>query len=272
MLRSNLRRVVGPDLSDAALDDLTRRGMRSYLRYWCEAFRLPDWTVDDVRSRVLIHDADRMWAALEEGRGLVLALPHSANWDAAAAWVGASGWVGPDARTFTTVAERLRPESLFDRFVAYREALGLEVLPLTGGENPMRVLASRLRAGGMVVLPADRDVSGSGVDVRFFGQPARMPGGPAALAHLTGAALITVDLWYDADRTHVQIHEPIELATGADRRAFVATTTQLVASSFERGIAAHPEDWHMLQPLWSADLAGSDHGAADAIDGRGSGS
>ena len=254
MLESNLRRVVGPQLPDSDLRRLVRAGMRSYMRYWCEVFRLPTWDEDKVRRRVHLHDIEILWAALDEGRGVVLALPHAANWDAAAAWVGISGRINDDT-TFTTVAERLRPESLFDRFVAYRESLGLEVLPLTGGDNVVATLTRRLRAGGLVVLPADRDVSGGGIEVEFFGATARMPGGPAMLAHLTGAPLITVDLWYDErGDTNVTIHEPIAVSTSTDRRARVAETTQRVASAFERGIAEHPEDWHMLQPLWVDDL------------------
>ena len=253
MLESNLRRVVGPGVSQADLDRLVRAGMRSYLRYWCDAFRLPGWSADDIRERVVIHDVDLLWSALDEG-GVVLALPHSANWDAAAAWVGVSGRLD-DGTTFTTVAERLRPESLYERFVAYREQLGLEVLPLTGGGDVVGTLGRRLRKGGLVVLPADRDVSGSGVDVEFFGATARMPGGPAMLAHVTGAALMTVDLWYDErGRTHVRINPRIALSDDQDRRVRVARTTQRVADSFAAGIAAHPEDWHMLQPLWVEDL------------------
>lgn len=264
MLRSNLRRVVGPNLADADLDRLTQAGMRSYLRYWCEVFRLPSWSAAKVNERVVVRDAYRLWDGLDSGRGVVLALPHSANWDAGAAWVGISGRVGGDGPTYTTVAERLRPESLFDRFVAYRESLGLEVLPHTGEANLVGQLARRLRAGGLVVLPADRDVAGTGIDVDFFGERARMPGGPAALAHLTGATLLVLDLWYSGGATHVQIHPPLELSANPDRRARIAETTQLVASTFERGIAAHPEDWHMMQPLWVADLDRRDDAPAEA--------
>jgi len=254
MLRANLRRVVGPEVDEAELERLTRAGMRSYLRYWCEVFRLPTWPAAKIRERVLIHDVEILWTALDEGRGVVLALPHAANWDGAAAWVGVSGRL-EQGTTFTTVAERVRPASLYDRFVEYRESLGLEVLPLTGGGNVVGTLARRLRDGGFVVLPADRDLTGSGVDVTFFGAAARMPAGPAMLAHLTGAALLTVDLWYDANgRTNVRLLPRIELSTATDRRQAVAETTQRVASAFEGGIAAHPGDWHMLQPLWLEDL------------------
>jgi phosphatidylinositol dimannoside acyltransferase len=152
------------------------------------------------------------------------------------------------------VAERLEPESLFDRFVAYRESLGMRVLPLTGGPRPpMQVLAERLRAGEAVCLVADRDLSRNGVDVRFFGEPTRMPPGPALLAATTGAALIPVHLYFDGDGWGQWIGPEIELGDGPLRDR-VQRATQALAGAFESRIAGHPEDWHMLQRLWLADL------------------
>jgi lauroyl/myristoyl acyltransferase len=157
---------------------------------------------------------------------------------------------------FTTVAERLEPESLFERFVAFRESLGMEVLPLTGGERPpYDLLADRLRGGGVLCLLADRDLTATGVDVDFFGSVARMPAGPAALAHDTGAALLPVTLWYpDRSRWHGRIHPQVRVPADGDRDAKVRVMTQQTADSFAEAIAAHPADWHMLQKVWVDDL------------------
>ncbi len=38
------------------------------------------------------------------------------------------------------------------------------------------------------------------------------------------------------------------------RQEKVAALTQGMAAAFEKGIAEHPEDWHMLQRLWLDDL------------------
>jgi hypothetical protein len=171
------------------------------------------------------------------GRGTILALPHSGNWDHAGAWCTATGV------PFTTVAERLRPESLYDRFVAFRESLGMEVVPLTGGTRPpFVVLAERLRAGGMLCLLSDRDLSARGIDVRFFGATARMPAGPAALALRTGATLLPVTLSFTPDGWHCVFHPEVP-------HTDIRTMTQQVADAFEEGIRAHPADWHMLQRL-----------------------
>ncbi len=248
-LRRNLRRIV-PHATTSELDELVGQGLRSYARYWLETFRLPKM---DKATVVALADANTIGAehidaAARAGKGLIIALPHTGNWDVAALWLIARGY------PFTTVAERLKPESLFDRFVAYRESLGMEVLPLTGGQStPSDVLAARLRAGGAICLVAERDLSRNGIEVQFFGEAAKMPGGPALLAAKTGAALLPVSLWFTPRGWGQWIGPPIELP-GARLTDQVRGGTQALADVFAERIAEHPADWHMLQRLWLADL------------------
>lgn len=248
-LESNLARVV-PDADQARLRELSRAGMRSYLRYWMESFRLPAWSKDRVRAGFEPADVHYLTGGLAAGNGVVLALPHMANWDLAGVWVTTKL-----ETPFATVAERLKPESLYDRFVAYREGLGMEVLPHTGG-SAFGTLARRLRDGGLVCLVADRDLSASGVEVDFFGEKTRMPAGPALLAQQTGALLLPVTLWYD-DSPVMQgrVHPPVAVPDGGNRAERTAVMTQALADVYASGIAEHPQDWHMLQRLWLADLA-----------------
>jgi KDO2-lipid IV(A) lauroyltransferase len=172
------------------------------------------------------------------------------NWDQAGAWIVAQG-----AGTISTVMERLKPESLYEKFVAFREGLGMEVLPASGGSTrPFGILAQRLRAGKVVVLVADRDVTGSGIEVDFFGEKCMMQPGSAALAIQTGAALMPAILWFDGDGWGVRIGPEIPVPELASRKDQVAAMTQEVARFFEDGIREHPQDWHMLQPLFLADL------------------
>jgi phosphatidylinositol dimannoside acyltransferase len=258
-LEANLARVV-PDADPGRLAELTRAGMRSYLRYWMESFRLPVWTDSRVRGGVELHDVHRLTDGLASGRGVIAALPHMANWDLAGAWA-TTGLATPLA----TVVERLKPESLFDRFVAYREGLGMEVLPHTGGAS-FGILARRLRAGGLVALVADRDLSASGVGVSFFGETARMPAGPALLAQQTGSLLLPVSLWYDSSPVMKgQVYPPVEVPVSGTRAERTAVMTQVLADAFATGIAEHPTDWHMLQRLWPGDpLPGDRRGAGTA--------
>ena len=260
-LEANLARVV-PGAGPERLAELSRAGMRSYLRYWMESFRLPAWDRDRIRAGIEVKDVHLLREGLAAGRGVVLALPHMANWDLAGAWVTTELGV-----PFTTVAERLKPETLYDRFVAYREGLGMEVLPHTGGAA-FGTLARRLRGGGLVALVADRDLSASGVEVDFFGEKARMPAGPAMLAVQTGAVLLPVTLWYD-DQPVMQalVHPAIEVPETGTRTEQAAAMTQTLADVFAAGIAEHPHDWHMLQRLWLADLQ-ADRPAAAGTENR----
>jgi lauroyl/myristoyl acyltransferase len=252
-LRRNLVRVAGAQATERELDNLVRDGMRSYARYWLETFRLPSMKVASVLDRTHTDGAENLDAAVAAGNGVVVALPHSGNWDVAGLWLVQRG------HRFTTVAERLKPDSLFEKFVAYREGLGMEVLPLTGGpRSPTEGLKARLTGGGVVCLVADRDLSRGGVDVDFFGERARMPGGPSLLAAMTGAALLPVHLRYAGNGWAQWIGPPIDLGCGSIKSK-LATGTQALANSFADHIAQYPQDWHMLQRLWLADVD-HDHG------------
>ncbi|MFJ8580726.1 phosphatidylinositol mannoside acyltransferase [Micromonospora sp. NPDC093277] len=246
-LRANLRRVVGPDLPEAELDELVRAGLRSYARYWMEAFRLPSLSRQEILDGFRLGGADKLGADVASGRGAVIALPHGGNWDAAGAWVAATGW------PITTVAERLRPESVYKRFLAYRQGLGMEILPTHGGERPaFEVLVDRLQAGTVVPLLADRDLSARGVEVDFFGGRTRMPAGPALLAIRTGAPLYVTTMWYEPDRACAALDGPLELPdpSSGSLEFRVRVLTQRIADGLAAGIARHPQDWHMLQRMW----------------------
>lgn len=245
-LRKNLARVLGLAPADVP-GEVIRESLASYARYWREAFRLPsmDHAVLARELDAAATGAEHVVAALDAGRGAVLALPHSGNWDLAGVWL-----TNTHGR-FATVAERLKPESLYKRFLDYRESLGFEVLPLTGGSRPpFEVLAERLRANGLVCLMSDRDLTRSGVEVDLFGEPTRLPAGPAKLALETGAALLPVHSWYRPDVVVTDISAPLDTSSGD-----VVAITQALADQFTANIGAHPTDWHMLQPQWLADLS-----------------
>ncbi|MCV2491426.1 phosphatidylinositol mannoside acyltransferase [Geodermatophilus sp. YIM 151500] len=246
-LRANLRVATGGRLAAAELDDLTVRAVRSYARYWQEVFRLPTLGTERILAGTEVRGIEHLARCREQGRGIIAALPHSGNWDAAGAWF--VDWLdGP----FLTVAERLRPESLYRRFLAYRESLGMRVVPLTGGPRPSSaVLREWLAAGGASCLLVDRDLGSGGVPVSFFGRPATMPGGPAVLADQTGAGLFPVVGRFDGDGWQLDVLPEVPLDGGPRLRDRVATAMQAVADAFTAGIAERPEDWHMLGRIWA---------------------
>lgn len=260
VLEGNLVRVLrtnpagsGPaEFDGKELRTLSRAVLRSYARYYLETFRLqviPHERID-AGMHVNREQVDLTLEYMKNGRGVIYALPHMGDFEQAGLWVNLYG-----AGSFTTVAERLKPDSVFERFLAFRQALGMEVLPTTGGPNPSGVMARRLRTGKLVCIVADRDLSDTGVEVDFFGEKALLPAGPAVLAVQTGAALMPVSCWFiGEDEWGTHVHDEIPVPAGGDRKEKVAAMTQAMAAVFEQAIREHPEDWHMLQKVFVADL------------------
>jgi KDO2-lipid IV(A) lauroyltransferase len=239
-LRSNLARTQ-PAITALDLDLLVYRAMRSAIRYWCDTFRLPDWSLERIQNTVTTTNEHLLLDAMAAGKGAIVTLPHVGNYDHAAAY-----FCGKGAR-LVTVAEHLKPEALFKKFMAYRAAFGMEALPLDGRVIP--TLALRLRSGCVVALAADRDLSRSGINVNFFGGPARMPAGPAILALKTEAPLLYAMVSYTESGIHIDFEE-VPMPTHGSESENIATIIQNSADLFAKGIAAHPQDWHMMQRIW----------------------
>jgi lauroyl/myristoyl acyltransferase len=249
-LRSNLQRALG-DADRRTREHAVHEGMRSYMRYWCDAFRLPDWRPEDIPRRVTVIGEENLTSQLATGHGVVAALPHMANWDLAGAWACRTH------TTVTTVAEQLEPRRLYDRFVAFRSQLGMEILPL-GGSGVMDRLVEAAREGHIVPLLADRDLTASGVEVTLLAEPVKVPAGPAVLSRRSGLPLTPVTLAYRGTEPHhlleITFHDPVEPSTHADTDEAVRRQLQMMADVFSSGIRADPQDWHMLQRVFVADL------------------
>jgi lauroyl/myristoyl acyltransferase len=240
-LRSNYARIQ-PELIDLALEELVKAGMRSYLRYWCDTFRFPNWSKERVLSTVTVQNEHYLTDPITKGIGCIVSLPHAGNWDHAGAYFCTKGI------PLTTVAEHLEPEKLFRKFLTYRQNMGMEVLDLDS--RVIATLAQRLRAGKMIALVADRDLSRSGVNVNFAGGPARMPGGPALLALQTGAPLITAYVKYEELGIRIIFEGPIPIPEYGSQSEKVVIMTQACADRFATHIKSSTSDWHMLQRIW----------------------
>jgi len=239
-LRSNLQRTQ-LEITTLDLELLTFKAMRSYMRYWCDTFRFPDWSKQRVQETVTVENEHLLMDAIAAKTGVIVSLPHAGNWDHAGAYFCAKGV------NLVTVAEHLKPEKLFLKFLEYRQNMGMEVLPLDG--RVLGTLAQRLRQGALVALVADRDLSRSGISVNFFNGPSRMPAGPALLAIKTDAPLITAFVSYTDTGIHI-VFKNVTLPTAGTQEERVTEIVQMTAMHFEEGIKQNPEDWHMLQRIW----------------------
>lgn len=255
-MRANYAKVR-PELDDAGLDALVRDGMRSYTRYFCEAFRLPDRTSDDLARMCRTVNDGPVRESLAAGRSAVIFLAHMGNWDIAGAW--STQHLAP----VTTVAERLEPEEVFREFFDFRRSLGMTILPLTGGPNPFTGLREAVVRGDFVALVADRDLTSNGVEVDFFGHRARMAKGPATLALVTGAPLYAASIHFapaapgrgaGGRETVVTFSPQILVPAAGDDQEKVRLMTQACAAYLEGPLRAHTADWHMMQRVFVDDL------------------
>jgi lauroyl/myristoyl acyltransferase len=240
-LRSNYRRVR-PNISEVELEALTKLGMRSYMRYWFDTFRLNKWSKERIIQTTKVNDEHLLRDPIAKKLGCIVALPHAGNWDHAAAYFCSTGI------NLTTVVEQLKPEAIFKKFLDYRQSIGIEAI--SHKEKSVPILTQRLKDGKLIALIADRDMSRSGVEVDFLGGVAKMPSGPALLALKTGAPLITAYISYLPSGIEIFFDETISLPTSGSEAEKIKLITQSIADNFARKIEENPVDWHMLQRIW----------------------
>jgi KDO2-lipid IV(A) lauroyltransferase len=241
-LRANYS-IISPNSTSQEIEIMVRGGLQSAMRYWCDTFRISDWSRERILNTTLALNEEFLFDPVREKRGVIVAVPHAGNWDHAGAYFCAKG-----ARV-NTVAEHLKPERLFRKFLAHRERIGMRVLDLDAGVlNELKEIL--INEGELVALVSDRDLSRSGIDVRFFGQTARMPAGPAILAYDTGADLITAFVAYRENGIEVFFTPPIAIDRNSERVKEVARVTQVIASRFEDAIRRNKTSWHMQQRIF----------------------
>ena len=241
---ANQAQVLGRAADDPLVRVSTKMAFRSYARYWYDSFHATELTPGDIRSRYHVEGEEHFTRALEAGQGLIVALPHCGNWDVAGRWLQVNGY------QMTTVVEHLNPPRLFELFRDHRQALGMDVVALSGGGSTTGRLSSALKRNRLLALVADRDLTGNGLDVEMFGRPRKLPVGPAMLSISTGAPVVVVGIYEEGDGW-LQIIGPTLIPERTDdRRADAESLTRRIAVEFERVISASPSDWHMFQPGW----------------------
>jgi KDO2-lipid IV(A) lauroyltransferase len=240
-LRSNYRQVM-PNISERQLEELTKDGMRSYLRYWFDTFRLNKWSKSRIIETTFVIRENLLRDPIATKEGCIIALPHAGNWDHAAAYFCSTGI------TLTAVVEKLKPEAIFKKFLAYRQSIGIEAI--SHKEKTIPILMERLNQGKLIALVADRDMSRNGIEVNFLGGIAKMPAGPAILALKTGSPLITAYIRYLEKGIEITFDETIKLPVAGSEEEQIKIVTQSMADNFAKRIKDSPVDWHMLQRIW----------------------
>jgi KDO2-lipid IV(A) lauroyltransferase len=240
-LRSNYKRVM-PNISERELEELTKDGMRSYFRYWFDTFRLNKWSKSRIIETTFVVRENLLRDPIETKVGCIIALPHAGNWDHAAAYFCSTGI------PLTAVVEKLKPEAIFKKFLAYRQSIGIEAI--SHREKTIPILIERLNQGKLIALVADRDMSRNGIEVNFLGGIAKMPAGPAILAIKTGSPLVTAYIRYLNKGIELTFDETIKLPVTGSEEEQIKIVTQSMADNFAKRIKDSPVDWHMLQRIW----------------------
>jgi KDO2-lipid IV(A) lauroyltransferase len=193
---------------------------------------------DEVIARMTDDGREHVDAAIARGCGAIMAVPHMGSWDMSGSYAAAIGY------SVTAVAERF-PGSLNDAVVATRQRFGVNVITL--GRPAVRALTEVLKANGVVALLCDLE-QGPGVTVRFFGREATVPGGPAALALKTGAALLPAYQFATArGRHHMHLDPALTWAAGETKEGLM----QRVVNRFEAFIKGHPDQWYAFRPMFT---------------------
>ncbi len=241
-VRANLRRVV-PDASPSELDDLVHDAYLSYARYWMDSFRLHRMDPGEVVKSSLTEGLEHVDQIRDAGTGGIFVTGHIGSWDVGALFTAQRRW------GMVAVAEVVEPKALFERFVRLRRDAGIEVIPLQRGADVLRTLERRIvNDGALATLLADRDLTRRGPIVEFFGEPCRLPAGPALLARATGRPVIVGAFLTHGDGFRAVVQRPIDISGLS-----LFEGMQQVAGSLERIIRQAPEQWHVFVPNWLAD-------------------
>lgn len=245
LIQRHLRRILGKS------DDIKARSkdmFASYGRYWAEVFWLRPHRIPSLVARVTVENETGMRAAFGQGKGMLLILPHMGNWEVAGAVARDLGM------PVISAAENLPNPLITEWFVNVRKMAGMDIVLTGRGARATGALMQRLKEGGTVALLADRDVTGRGIPVMFFGEETTMPAGPIALAVKTGAPVLVVGSYFEPGAGHrYVVSDPLPLPEVGTKEERIAAGVQLLAAALEERILRKPEDWHLFVPNWPSD-------------------
>ncbi len=237
---------TGLDIVMGSRSRAVRKIFASYGRYWGESLWAGPRNVSRVADRFDLEGVEQLREAIEDGQGVVVVLPHLGNWEMA----GVAVW-DMDLEV-VAVAENLANSHIRDWFSRVRALSGIKVVFARRGL--LKKLEKKLSTRTAVCLPSDRDLSGRGVPVRFFGEETTLPAGPLLLGIRSGRPVFPVAVYGEKkSRYRVVMNPPLAIPREGRLSERLGKGAQLMAEAFEELIRASPEQWHLLQPNWPSD-------------------
>jgi len=242
VLRANLRQVLGPEPDAREVRRLARAALRNSVVNYYELFLLPSLSLEKINQRVSIQGMEHGRQALAARKGLIITMPHFGNFNLA------SQLINYYQVPVTMVAEDLEPPEFYDYVTSLRASHGIKAVPVS---QSLRPIVRALRANEAVGLAADRDVTGGGEWLPFFGALARIPVGHVKLALRTGAPILLCFVVRESDRhSRVYVEEPLFLTPSGDFERDVREGARRIVTLMERYIRAYPDQWLAFQPVW----------------------
>ena len=242
-LQFNLK-VACPELTDRELRRTTWINFRNHAKAYADLMMLPRTQVSAMRPLLQVKGMENLEAARALGKGVMAVSCHMGSYEIVSAiW----------AATLSPVsffAEELEPRALFEWYRDTRARLGISVLTLTVAG--IRKVTQALHENEMVITAIDRDITGTGRVMPFFGRPAPIPLGTAAIALRLGTPLLPVCVYRLPDDSYMAEAAPHVIAeSSGDRNADEVRITQELLRHIEGFIRRHPEQWHVPHRIWA---------------------
>ncbi len=242
-VRSNMRHVVGPAARQRLVARLARNVFVNNLKNYYDMLRLPYLSHADIRRIVEVRGADYALDEIKKGKGVILISAHLGNFNIIIQAANALG------TQLSLLAEPIEPPELYEYITNLRESQGVKLIPIGG--PALRQAFRVLKNGEVLGIATDRDVSNNGEVMPFFGQPVSMPTGAIEIARRSGAPIIPVLIYRQSDnRSVAQLYPPLALSHTDDPSHDSAVNKRLLIATLERFIAAHPDQWIILQSMW----------------------
>jgi len=243
LVRRNLRRAYRGEKREAELAEIARLNFEHYGQCAAEFLRIPMLTAEDLAGTATFHGLEHLRAVQRGGRGGILLLGHSGNWDLMAV---AQALAGFGAHVIT---KEIRYPALNEVWMEVRRARGVQFL---AASESAFALVRLLKRGGLAAIVLDQHrPRAQGIQTRFFGRPVSTMPVAAVLALRLGCPVLPVEGWRD-ERGHHQfvVHPQVPLVRGADDAASVTLTTQAFNDVLEAMVRRHPEQWTWIHRRW----------------------
>ena len=239
-----------PAATEAAqLERLVRSAFRHYARNYLETMRAPTMAGAYVRERTTIEDPAVVDNAFAETGPVIFIGLHFGSLELPGFYL-----VERSGRPVTTPMETIDEPAIQAWFVRTRNVVGIRLVELRQARSE---LAGALERGEIAGLVADRDITGGGVQLPFFGLPAPIPAGPGLLAVQSHVPAFVAGVWRTTAGHYRGRVERIDPPQSGTRREQVTAFLTAEVAAFERLIARAPDQWWaVFFPIWPAGVNG----------------